>query len=351
MSRYIGLMQSKNIVKISTDSPNHSKILTGISGSGKSERKMDLERKAVLEGSTVIEIDIDGSRPKDGGENYIFAQEEGLNLCLLEKPKRSDNTKLYYVNYISSLLDVFSRIYFLGDRQKGALREAIQFATKNRKDYSDDLEAIGGGLLESGTALSRGVYEKMWPVLKCGVFRRSSKAIQQGMINVISLENLPPSLQTACAEIFLNVFWKQIRENKYLREPVTIVIDEFQNLSVKKRSTLTDILREGRKYKLDLLLSTQSLAVFSSDTIAALNQAATRLYFRPSLSDVRKTAAEIDSQNQERWTLILKRLKVGEALSVGDFCINGRTVSKPIITKTDYKRENKETYERRRFIE
>ena len=58
---------------------------------------------------------------------------------------------------------------------------------------------------------------------------------------------------------------------------ITIVIDEFQHLLLNKKAMLVQLLTEGRKYGLDVILATQSLARFTNDTLVALNQAAVRL--------------------------------------------------------------------------
>ena len=75
---------------------------------------------------------------------------------------------------------------------------------------------------------------------------------------------------------------------------------------IVREAMLVQLLTEGRKYGLDVILATQSLARFTNDTLVALNQAAVRLYFRPALNETKKLALQIDSVNVERTMLMLK---------------------------------------------
>ena len=93
------------------------------------------------------------------------------------------------------------------------------------------------------------------------------------------------------------------------------------------------ILREGRKFGISLLLATQMLSVFDNATRAVINQAATRLYFRPEANDIKNVAKEIDPENMQRWMNVLKTLKRGEAVTVGEFDISDREVCHPVLTR------------------
>ena len=66
--KYIGVLADGIKVKISSDSPNRSIVISGISGTGKSVRIYDLENQIVAGGSTVIALDLDGSHPVLSGK-------------------------------------------------------------------------------------------------------------------------------------------------------------------------------------------------------------------------------------------------------------------------------------------
>ena len=53
-----------------------------------------------------------------------------------------------------------------------------------------------------------------------------------------------------------------------------IFIDEFQNLSLKEDSVLLEMLCEARKYHVNIVLATQSIAGYRNDIKAALDKTA-----------------------------------------------------------------------------
>lgn len=123
-------------------------------------------------------------------------------------------------------------------------------------------------------------------------------------------------------------------------QKIRIIIDEFQNLSLRQNSVLMEMLRESRKYGVHLILATQSISNFSKEVMAAINQTAVQLYFRQSASDLKKVATFIEPTNGGRWTLILKSLAIGESVATGDFSIGERDISQPIIIKSAYRNKN-----------
>lgn len=333
--KYVGILTDGTEVRISPDSPNKSIVISGISGTGKSVRICDLENQIVADGSTVIALDLDGSHPvSNGEENVISACEDGialkfLNVEMLTKPANEAPM------YISEIADLLLSATKAGDRQKGTLRQAIKWALKNRKKFDSDFEAIEMGLEEIGTEKALGVRDKIWPLLKCDIFRESKKEIQKGKINIISFEGIDSDLKVVLSEVFLKNLWKEAQIMK--TNKITIVIDEFQHLLLSKKSMIVQLLTEGRKYGLDVILATQSLARFSKDTLVAINQAAVRLYFRPALNETKTLALQIDGLNVERTILMLKQLKIGESVAIGNLEFAGRHMDRPIVIKTNYK--------------
>ena len=188
------------------------------------------------------------------------------------------------------------------------MRTAILWAIKNKDKFTSDFSAIEAGLEEIGTEKALGVRDKIWPLLKCKVFRKSEKEIQLNNVNVISFEGFEADLKKVIVEIFLKNLWKKAREAR--ANKITVVIDEFQNLMLGKKSSIEQMLREARKYGVDMILATQTVATFSKETLVALNQAAVRLYFRPAVSEAKILAQKIDGTNVERMILQLKHLKI-----------------------------------------
>lgn len=331
----IGTLTDGRKVVISKESPNEHIALWGISGSGKSTRIASIAANAVKEEVTVIAFDLNGSEKWDVDcpVNRISACEDGINIHLLDTD-RIKNGKKSLVGLVSYLTDVFAAIYKLGVRQQGAMREAIQFLLEHGGEYPNEMEAIAEGLQGQDSDISKGVYTKLWQLLNCGVFRKSEKKLQKGCLNIVSFENLNSGLQKELAEIILAVIWHKLRTQKVIAEKICIIVDEFQNFMLRKNSVLLEMLRESRKYGVKIVLSTQSFSGVSKDASASVAQTAIQLFFRMSEQDLKKAAEIIAPQSSMQWMLVLKKLKVGQAATVGNISIAEKNMTKPIITQT-----------------
>lgn len=170
------------------------------------------------------------------------------------------------------------------------------------------------------------------------LLRPSAKQIEPGKINIISLAGINPKTQIQLIEIILSVVWRQLRYRQFSEIDV-VCIDEIQSLSLKKNSALFELLTESRKYGISLVLATQSLSVFNKKEIAALGQTAVKLYFHPSEQDIRSIAQQIDPVAYERVAMVLKNLRKGQALTVGDIEKAGHKIGGPIVTMSQLLKE------------
>lgn len=338
----IGELANKAEVRISSKSPNEHLLLVGTSGSGKSTRIKEIIADSIQQGETVIAFDLNGCDFSNFSEyvNYISARDDGLNFTFLDT-KYVKNGFEIESNFVSGIVESFSAVANLGVRQVGALRSAIIFAVDKKNEYQEEMLAIAEGLKIQKDEVSTGVYNKLWNIVEGGVFRKSKKYMKKGMINVLSFEGINPTTQKQCIELILRLIWKECRLGFGSIEKKRIVIDEFQNLSLRQNSVLMEMLREARKYEVGLLLATQSVSNFSKEIMSAVNQTAVQLYFRQSASDVRQIADIIESSDRGHWTHILKNLSIGESVATGDFTVAGREISQPIIVKSAYRNHKK----------
>lgn len=72
----------------------------------------------------------------------------------------------------------------------------------------------------------------------------------------------------------LALLWRGLRTRKLITKGLWIFIDEFQNLSLKEDSVLLEMLCEARKYHVNIVLATQSIAGYRNDIKAALDKTA-----------------------------------------------------------------------------
>lgn len=329
---------------ISQNSPNRSICLTGISGMGKTARLNQMELMSAKAGTTVLILDMDQTHTSDRifqpiREEYtqrinrISAMQDGLGLGLLNPMRTPQGEGEPFVHLINSAVKALSATQGMGVRQVAALRQAVIEAVQHSCDFATEAEALAFFLCQQEDAYAEAVYQKLWTVLNCGALKPCGKSIQLGMLNIIDLAGADV-ITTAClAEIILSNLWRNIQfcSQGTVQREFVIVLDEFQNLSLKNDATLRSMLREGRKFGIKLLLATQTLEVFHKDVIAVLNQAATRLYFRPAQSEAKKFSREIDFENVGEWTKTLLGLKVGESLAVGNLCVGSTEIRRPVI--------------------
>lgn len=326
----IGEIQGGYAVTISKESPNQHILLSGTSGSGKSTRIRQIINNAAVNGETVIVFDQNGcDYSMMPGVCHISAMKDGLGRLLLGEWNQLQNTQ-DRSNYLSFWVENFSMLFNLGVRQMGALREGMYHAMTHAGEYKDDMSALAEGLLGQNSSVASGVYNKIWDFLQCHIFCKSSKKLQARQINVISFEGINAQTQKVMIELILAKMWQKCRHGRN-KDDLRIVIDEFQNLSLKPRSLLLEMLRESRKYRIGIILATQSTAALTKDVMAAVNLSAVQMYFRQTASDVKKIAEFIDAQNSGRWVLQLKKLKIGESVATGDFCIGDKMVSHPVV--------------------
>lgn len=336
--KYIGKITGGRDVNIAETSPNGHLVITGVSGSGKSVRIADIERHIVRNGGTVIALDANGTHVRNEGINdcnYISAQKDGVNLKILDTTLVNEGRETQ-INLVEYILETICPRQLRGACQLACVRKAVEFAIRYRDEFLSDMEAIACGLKEQEDSAALGAYNHLCPILEGNIFRESEKRIQKRKINILSLQGLNPKTQKRVVEIILSVLWRQMRVKGCGDKRFTLVLDEFQNLDFSQDSVLFQMLTEVRKYGVDLLLSTQTLTIFSKKELAIVNQASTKLFFRQSSTDSKKVADLIDLNNKEKWISILAHLRVGQAVAVGELNIGGRRLSQPVITSSMY---------------
>lgn len=337
MSIRLGKLKDGRPVFVDDLSPNQHILMVGMSGTGKSTCCFGIKNDIVEQGGTVVEIDISGDKngfPTADKMNKISALQDGIDLHFLNQ--EDVNGKLEnYANFLTYTTDILSGTMGLGIRQQGVLRDALEYAIEHRDTYDSEMEAICAGLEMQNSAVAQSVKNKLWNILKSGIFRKGEKHMEREKINIVSLQGINPVTQKELAEIILACIWRKARKNMKSFGGLTLVIDEFQNLSLKKNSTLFEMLREARGYGINLVLATQSLSGFSTEIKAAIDQTAVQLYFRPSNSDVTKIARCLEPGNEGHWTMVLRNLQVGQFVVSGNIKLQEKKITRPLIIQTE----------------
>ena len=340
---YLGKMQDKEIT-VSKKAPNDSVLITGISGAGKTCRMNQMELNAVLSGKTVFILDTGQTHISNQVykplaseyENYanrINLQKEGLALRFPCPAQNTDSTLKIPLFLLNSIVDSITYPLRMGVLQSGALRKALIFAVNHQDNYPDMITSVNEGLKEQDSKEAEAVRRNLWRLSDFHIFQKNGCEIEKGKINILFLDTSDKITKRITVELLLTIFWYCIQNQLWDINNVLLVFDEFQNILLKDGCMLWDILREGRKFGVSLLMATQTLEVFPKNVESILNQAAVRLYFLPSKSELRKCAKTIDPSNTEYWINRLSHLKVGESVAVGYTNVGAKEITRPIILR------------------
>lgn len=158
-------------------------------------------------------------------------------------------------------------------------------------------------------------------------------------LTIIQLSDFPKSHRKFMAELLSTLTWKEAFNRKGTTEGTEkpswdlVAMDEFQFMSLEDESALSNILRQGRKFGMSLLLSTQFIEEYSSEEVQTLLQANNKLIFKPTEKGLRAAAKIISETETAQWRELLSGLKVGEAVLKGSYFVGEGTCSqtKPFV--------------------
>ena len=322
---------------IATDSNNYHILPLGQTGTGKTTALRAISRNIAMDGGRVLMLSFNGTQDTmqaDGHVRRLSIKKEGFPFPILTPLKRPDGGNEETVDVVEALIGVFSTVSRLGVRQKMALRKAA-LKTLHCSGTVNVFQLLGRELgrdPKNNEALSvfdrfyqvfaqvKGTEESVWETILC-----------PRQVTILDFGEFDRPTQVFMVELTLAFLWREAAfRGPGGNEPLYLVLDEFQDLSLKKNSILAQLLREGRKYGISLLLATQTLEAFSKEQKALLQQAATRLYFRPAACDIKGILDMIGSDNRQELTKLLQSLSRGECLADGRFELEGQIIERPI---------------------
>ncbi len=229
--------------------------------------------------------------------------------------------------------DLFAQVYRLGDQQQSALYNAIRDGV-DQDESSFNLERLLERLEmiqhEGGpsAASAASVISKLQPFVDMKPFGKEDVDSWEKLFtdtdsrcHIIQLVGFMKDTAQLITEFSLfDLYWYyRARGNK--DNPKVIVLDEIQNLNHSLNSPLGQLLTEGRKFGISLILATQTLSNLAKEERDRLFQASHKLFFKPADTEIRSFAqilADVTNGRLDDWVDRLSSLKRGECFSLGN---------------------------------
>ncbi len=324
-------------VQIPSDPQNFHVLELGASGSGKTFAMRKIETAIASAGGAVLIMNFGDTHTDLQAQPNVCklnVSTDGIPFPLLTTFVRPDNSLEDIDDVVEAVANCFSLTNRLYVKQKTALKkqlaEVLQFCRGQ-----EAWEMLAHNLRNSDDEVDQYLWEKFRPVFTKLKFTQCKGAeLQLGKICIIDLADFDFSTQCVATEFILSSIWRYYRLwGQRADEPLFIACDEFQNLNLKADSVLAEILREGRKFNIALLLATQTLETFDKGKIALVQQAATQLYFRPVPNEARKMARMTGTDDISRMEKTLLDLKQGECIAAGRLQIGNLKLERPVKIK------------------
>ena len=333
---------------------NRHLLITGTSGSGKTYSIQALMYEVAKNNIPIVVFDYSksfaldqlNSKFKDLIGNKLIEHNisrDGISINPFAVDE-SEPEHLAIRHVPGRIADIFSHVFKFGQQQHSVIYQSVSNAIKNKgkavtiDDFKTELSNMDSSIAESVSSKMIELFD--WSDL---VFKNHATKIDwndilyspSANIHVFQLEGFPDQLKNVLVEVFLWELWFFVKRNHGNEsKPFCVVLDEAQNLSHKSTSPSAKILTEGRKFGWSAWYATQSLKVLSDDEVTRLNQADTRLFFKPTQQEVVPIAKLIYPSEYKVHTEEISNLEKGLAIFDGSRVLNNKLMrSKPTPTK------------------
>lgn len=333
----IGETPNGSPVFISRTAGNHHISVTGMSGSGKTVWLTFLETWLASKGATVIVLDYADTHAlsrmsspwKAEFERYSYTidiKRDGIPFPLWPVHPSGESDPQ---GDVLAVLDTVMRAVELSTVQCAYLVKILEEdCYPHRSSQCDPLEFIRQSVWEriancpsdEKRELQR-IYTKLALATKM-VKITPSKVLSPGKINVLKIDCGDSVSLTVC-NLLLDLLWRDARNRQAnSAQDAFLVLDEYQHLDLSHdKAPLPNILREGRRYNLSVILSTQNLSGFTAKEKGLINQAATKIYFRQTKRDAYEITRGFPDKERGALANTLASLSVGQCCAEGVFSV------------------------------
>lgn len=340
-----------NVIEM-TETPNEHILIWGQSGQGKTYftcRKMEND---ISKGKRVLVVDFSGSYSlEELQKNKVKLADELEILDVSQEDlywKVPCQNKEDFIAILSgTLLECLNITSFY---QSKWIKKALAYHLEKNPFFSvpsfiDSLERL---LNEGNVVLMSAADEKnvshllsrLMPFEKLYNFKvyyaeKGTLDVPWKQATVLQISGFADEERGFLAAMILNLLWTETRLYGSHKRFDTLVLDEVQFLSLKSGKPFSNMLREGRKYGIALIVATQFLSAYDKAELETLMQAGHFLVFKPSANDISFSAKMVAPEGVTSWRKILSKLQIGQAVLTGPHHINGNAsvATAPIICK------------------
>jgi hypothetical protein len=273
---------------------NQHLLIVGKSGAGKSQTTSSVLYELSKQEIPFLILDFQGEYNSNAltnshGESFsettgavTLDPSYGMDINPLElSVDGSSGQKIGYMSNVYQVSSILKQIFGLGDIQHPVLKDAIKrayqekgFSVADRSTWNNtppqfqDIWSILEFMEQSEGANVRNLKYRIEPLFENNIFVSGEGTVSiNNTLNrnsIIDLSKLPtPELMKSVARFVLQaVYNRMLAEGPSKSIKLYVVIDEAHKLSYDQ--TLTDLIREARKYGVGFILASQSVRDFAT---------------------------------------------------------------------------------------
>lgn len=318
------------------DKANSHRLIIGKSGYGKTWCSYRMIEEAVEDGKQILILDYSGSytlqeleKGKFEYMNYVESVTGGSMKWIYEGCD-------FYAAFQDAMLKA---LHLTSYRQKTLLKNVVQEFAVQGSDITiaaiiEKLETELACADNEKKKVVEAVLNRMSAYTEIDtVFAKQEdeEKVLVKPITIIQISEMETMEKCFLTELFSELFWKSVKGKHNWKG--CIVYDEFQNISLETGSTLSEMLREGRKYGIGVWLASQFLSGHSTEEKDTLLQVSNIVLFHPTERDLKSAAMMLDYMSWKKWMKPLEKLDVGEAIIKGTVSVIGseKVFDKPVL--------------------
>lgn len=339
--------RENNWIRLS-DSPNRHILVLGSSGQGKTFFCCQRMEEELERGRNVLVYDFSSSYREKELEKAQFKYREKVEMLNPYGEQNYFPVKMASVDrFLKSILDVLVNAFNIRSYwQKKVLLQAIKVHMKshsafNFAEFFCTVERLYVQKREEeGTSDERDSFLKIltrlepYSDIENVNFEYRDEVNRKNGMTIIQLSDFPEHQRQFLTEFFIGMLWEEIMTDGNVGYD-TVVLDEFQHLSMSKYGALPKLLRQSRKKGLSLILLSQFIRNYTPEEQDLLLLAGNILLFKPTVKDRVSCADIVDRNNIKFWAPILDNLQIGEAVLVGNYSVRNcpEIWQRPVICK------------------